>query len=138
MATLTVSAQRKHVGLYARFQQNNFKAFHVANFLRTLLRNLRGDVILLWDNAQIHKGPYMMDLRASFPRLHVEWFPAYAPELNPVEQVWQAFKGRTANTLPLNKQDIRQTLHQNKRRVRRSQARLRAFLLASDLPLPLS
>jgi len=53
------------------------------------------------------------------------------------EQVWNEFKGHTANSLPLDKQDIRNSLHANKRRVRRSQDKLRSLILASKLPAPL-
>ena len=124
------------MGLYVRFQQNNFKAVHVATFLRQLLHHLRGHVILLWDQGRIHKGAYIAQLRKDYPRLHIELFPAYAPELNPAEQVWNDFKRHTANSLPRNRRDIRNSLHANTRRVRRSQAKLRSFILASDLPSP--
>ena len=134
LATLTVSAKRKHVGLYARFREANFNAAAVADFLRTLLLQLRGHVILLWDNAKIHKGPIIAEVLRRFPRLHVEWLPAYAPELNPAEQIWHDFKHHTGNSLPTTKQDIRLSLHGNARRVRRSQRRLRSFILASELP----
>ena len=136
MATLTVSAQRKHVGLYVRFQQESFTAEHVARFLQVLLRHLHGHVILLWDGGKIHKGPIIAAFLQHHPRLHVERFPGYSPELNPVEHIWKDFKGHTANTLFLDKQDIRLSLHGNTRRVRRSQAKLRSFVLSSELPSP--
>lgn len=122
------------MGLYVRFQDDNFKAVHVADFLRTLLRHLRGHVILLWDGATIHQGPPIKHVLASNPRLHVERFPAYAPELNPVEFVWRDFKGRMANGCPFDLHDLDVTLRGNERRVRRSQTKLRSFVLASDLP----
>jgi len=137
LAVLTVSPIRRHVGLYARFQQDNFKAVHVAPFLRHLLRHLPGPVILLWDQGQIHKGPAIRQMLSDYPRLRTEQFPKYAPELNPTEQVWNEFKGHTANSLPLDKQDIRNSLHANTRRVRRSQDKLRSLILASELPSPL-
>ena len=137
LAVLTVSPIRRHIGLYARFRQDNFKAVHVAPFLRQLLRHLPGRVILLWDQGQIHKGPAIRRVLRNHPRLHTEFFPKYAPELNPAEQVWNEFKGHTANSLPLDKRDIRNSLHANKRRVRRSQDKLRALILASKLPSPL-
>ena len=137
LAVLTVSPIRRHIGLYARFQQDNFKAVHVAPFLRQLLRHMPGPVILLWDRGQIHKGPAIRQVLLDNPRLHTEFFPKYAPELNPAEQVWNEFKGHTANSLPLDKQDIRNSLHANKRRVRRSQDKLRSLILASKLPSPL-
>ena len=136
LAVLTVSPVRQRIGLYARFQQDNFKAIHVAPFLRQLLRHVPGPVILLWDRGQIHKGPHIQKVLDDNPRLHAEFFPKYAPELNPAEQVWNDFKGHTANSLPLHKQDIRNSLHANKRRVCRSQDKLRSFILASELPTP--
>ena len=136
LAVLTVSPICRHIGLYARFQQDNFKALHVALFLRQLLRHLPGPVILLWDQGQIHKGTAIRQVLSDNPRLHTQFFPKYAPELNPAEQVWNEFKGRTANSLPLDKQDIRNSLHANKRRVQRSQDKLRSLILASELPSP--
>ena len=109
---------------------------HVAPFLRHLLRHLRGPVMLLWDQGKIHKGAAIEQVRRDYPRLHIEWFPGYAPELNPAEQVWNNFKGHTANSLPRSTQDIRNSLHANARRVRRSQEKLRSLILASELPYP--
>jgi transposase len=108
----------------------------VAPFLRALLRHLPGPVTLLWDRGKIHKGSAMERVLEDYPRLDPERFPKYAPELNPAEQVWNDFKGHTANSLPLDKQDIRHSLHANTRRVRRSQDRLRSLILASELPSP--
>lgn len=122
------------MGLYVRFQQENFNAVRVAEFVRMLMQHLRGNVVLLWDQASIHKGPFIAELKRRYPRLHVEYFPGYAPDLNPTETVWGDFKGHDANSLLLTKRDIRQKLHANKRRVCRSQAKLRSFVLASDLP----
>lgn len=136
LAALTVSARRKHMGLYTRFQQDSFTAMDVANFLRMLLRHLRGHVILLWDGAPIHKGQPFRKLQERFPRLDFERLPAYAPELNPAEWIWKDFNGRMANSLLRDKQHIRQRLHRNKRRVRRTQKTLRSFVEASDLPSP--
>ena len=125
------------MGLYVYFQPTNFTARHVAAFLRGLLRHLRGPVILLWDQGSIHRGPAMAAVQRAYPRLHIEEFPAYAPELNPVEPLWNDFKGHTANSLPRDTRDIRRSLQANTRRVRRSQAKLRSFILASELPSPL-
>jgi transposase len=134
IAALTVAAKRSRMGLYVQFHQDNFSAVGVAKFLRMLLNHLRGQVILLWDGGTIHKGPFINAVRDAYPRLHLERFPGYAPELNPVEQVWNDFKGRTANSLLRNKQDIRLSLHASTRRVRSSGDKLRSFVLSSDLP----
>jgi transposase len=136
LAALTVSPKRQHVGLYIRFRAHNFQAVDVASFVRALLRHLRGHVILLWDRGAIHQGAAIAALQNSYPRLHIEEFPAYAPALNPVEQIWNDFKGHMANSLLWDRRELRRRLHANTRRVRRSQAKLRSFILASKLPSP--
>jgi transposase len=60
----------------------------VADFLRALLRPLRGHVILSWDRSAIHQGLAIEAVCQTHPRLHLEEFPAYASELNPTKQIW--------------------------------------------------
>src|SRR2546427_7954715 len=134
IAALTVAAKRARLGLYFQLRQNNFKTVHVARFLRVLLAHLRGPIVLLWDSGNIHRGPAIRAVRDVFPRLLFEPFPGYAPELNPVEQVWNDFKNHKGNSLLRCKQDIRLALHGSARRVRRSPDKLRSFVLASHLP----
>ena len=134
IAAITVASKRARMGLYVQFRQDNFTAPQVAAFLRLLLRHLRRHVILLWDGGKIHKGPHINAIRDAYPRLHLERFPAYAPELNPAEQVWNDFKRHTGNCILRGKQDIRLNLHGSTRRVRRSPDKLRSFVRASDLP----
>jgi len=121
------------MGLYTRFQQKNFNTAGFLHFVPLLLRHLRGPLILLWDQLPAHKRA-ARQLQARFARLHLEYFPGYAPELNPVEWVWKDFNGHTANSLLRDKQHIRQRLHDNKRRVSRTQKKLRSFVEASHLP----
>ena len=136
LAILTVSPVRHRVSVYVSLQEENFKAVHVGPVLRSLLQQVPGPVILLWDQGQIHKGPVIREVLLDHRRLQTEFFPKYAPELNPVEQVWHDFKSHTANSLPQNKQDIEVSIHANTYRVRRSQDKLRSFILASELPKP--
>jgi putative transposase len=49
-------------------------------------------VLVVWDNGSMHKGEATRQLRKEFPRLNIELLPPYAPELNPVEQVWSHLK----------------------------------------------
>ena len=76
LAALTVSPKRQHVGLDLRFQPDNFQAIDVADFLRALLRHLRGPIILLWDRGSIHRGPAIDAVCQAHPRLHLEECPA--------------------------------------------------------------
>jgi transposase len=63
-------------------------------FLRHLLRHLPGKLLVLWDGAPIHRGEAVQQFLAAggAERLHLETLPAYAPELNPDEGIWQYLK----------------------------------------------
>ncbi|MCY2954669.1 MAG: transposase [Planctomycetota bacterium] len=137
LAALSLSAVRPRVGLYVRFQPENFRAVHVPALLAASVGALACTRHSDLSESKIHRGPFIDHVREDFPRLQIQRFPACAPQLNPVEPVWGDFKNHTANSLPQDTQDIRNRLHANTRRVRRSPSRLRAFILASDLPSPL-
>ena len=54
--------------------------------------HLRGKVIVIWDDGPMHKGEPIREVLRQFPRLTLEPLPAYAPDLNPVEQLWNYLK----------------------------------------------
>ncbi|MBI4280108.1 MAG: transposase, partial [Armatimonadetes bacterium] len=91
--------------------------------------------ILLWDHGQPHKHRQVSRYLAAHPRWHVEWFPPYAPELNPVEQVWTYLKyGRLANFAPNNVDEIDREVRQGARRITRRPELLKSFFRHSALP----
>jgi putative transposase len=126
-----VSPKRQHVDLYLRWQQRHLQAVAIANFLRALLRHLRGHISVLWDRGSIHRGPAIEALYQAHAQLHLEEFPAYAPELNSVEQLWTDFTGHTANSVPWDRRALYRSLDATIRRIRRSRAKLRSFILTS-------
>jgi transposase len=95
-------------------------------FLRHLLRHLRGPVYVLLDNASIHRGPLVRALLARHPRLRLEYFPSYAPELNPDEGVWRWTKVELANGQPASGTVLVRDVSRSLRHFRRSQELLRA------------
>jgi len=134
ISALTVSPRRQRLGLYCHFHFTNISELEVAAFLRLLLHHLRGHILLIWDGGSIHRGAAVHHLLARHPRLHVERFPAYAPELNPDEQVWNHFKTTLANGCPLTIEELVDDLTRVARHTRRSPALLRGFIRESDLP----
>ena len=91
---LSVSPERQRLGLYYQWHHHNIRQIEVCGFLSHLLRHLRGPVIVLWDRLWLHRSPAAHDMCRRVPRLRLEYFPAYAPELNPDEQVWSLTKRR--------------------------------------------
>lgn len=131
---ISVSPRRHRLGLYYRVHRTNIHQAEVCDFLRHLLRHLRGPVIVLWDNGRIHKGPPVRAVCHRFQRLRLEFFPPYAPELNPDEGIWTLTKATLANGRPDCVTALTADLLATFRRLRRSQSALRGCITASDLP----
>jgi transposase len=130
---LAVSPKGRRLSLYFRFHHENITSADAADFLRHLLRHLPGPVIVIWDNAQIHKGQAVRELCRN-PRLHLEALPPYAPELNPDEGVWAHAKRALANGRPDDEWELLDELLAILYGVARSQRHLRGFIRQSDLP----
>ena len=73
-------------------------------FLDQLLRTVPGRIVVVWDNLGAHRAKSVQRfVHRHRARLKLEYLPAYAPELNPVEQAWAYLKGhRLANYAPEN------------------------------------
>jgi transposase len=134
ISAVTVSFRRQRLGLYFHLHRENISQAEVTLFLRYLLREIRGPIVLLWDGGGIHTGQETQDFLHRHPRLHVESFPAYAPELNPDEQVWNHCKAALANGRPDNLDELMATLVSVTQEARRNRPLLRSFVTGSDLP----
>lgn len=135
ISTLTVSPGRKRLGLYCQFHPNkNIRAPQVIQFLRHLLRHIRGHIVLLWDRGLQHRAGIVREFLRNTPRLHVHLLPPYAPELNPDELVWNHMKRSLANSIPKDTADLHLQLRRPLKRLRQSQRLLRSCINASELP----
>ena len=107
-------------------------------FVRQLKRHFRGRrVLLLWDGLGAHRSRTM---RAYLGRqrawLTVERLPGYAPELNPIEQVWGNVKGgELANVCAADLAALRHPAHRGFARIRRQPQLAFAFLRHAGLTL---
>jgi transposase len=105
-----------------QLRKGNFNAVSLIRFLKTLRRHFRGRrVILLWDRLPGHKAKVMQAYLASQRHwLRMEWLPAYAPELNPIEFLWGHAKGGDlANQLVEDTDDVVAALCRELSRARR-------------------
>lgn len=99
IAGLTVAHRRRRIGLYFAVHEKNISAEQVQDFMRGVQRQLRRSLIVIMDRAPIHRKAARV-LQAD-GRFDVEWLPSYAPDLNPVEHVWNHSKyGDLANFIP--------------------------------------
>jgi transposase len=107
--------------VYFQTRPGSYTDDRLIAFLRTLKRHFRGrPIILLWDGLPAHKSGRMRGyLARQRPWLQVERLPAYAPDLNPVEQLWGTIKGRDlANLCPTEILALRRPLRSGFARVR--------------------
>ena len=76
-------------------QPGSYNDESIMEFLCELHRHLDGDkVTLIWDGLPSHRSKVMQAfLKSQRKWLVVERLPGYAPDLNPVEQVWGNLKG---------------------------------------------
>lgn len=103
-------------------------------FMEDLVREIHGPVILLHDQAKAHHGEAWAELLYENPQLIIEDFPAYAPELNPVEFLWKHVKAEEmANYSPQYLTQLLETLHEQLVLIARDQDRLRSCFDSSEL-----
>jgi putative transposase len=131
---ISVSPQRQHLSLYYLLFFDNIGQEEVCRFLRELLRHLRGPVVVLLDNSSTHYGAPLAELLRQHPRLHLEHFPAYAPELNPDEGIWSLAKRELANSCPLDTDELMDDIIGSINGLRTSPQKLRGCILQSGLP----
>ena len=131
---IAVSPRRFHCVLYCHLYEDNIQGAEAQAFLRHLLRQIRGHVIVLLDNGNIHRGDPVQDLLARTRRLHLVPFPAYAPELNPDEGVWNHLKSLLANGRPNTQDELMNVLADEICRLAASQPLLRGCIRQSELP----
>ena len=106
-AAVTLPPRRQRLGVYFRMYEHNIDRQDVVSFVGPLLRMIRRKVVLILDRWSVHRAAVAV-LHKRYPdRLTIEWLPAYAPELNPAEQVWNHTKyGDLANFIPDHIDDV--------------------------------
>jgi transposase len=103
----------------------------VVRFLQHLLRHIPGKLLVIWDGSPIHRAQVVKDFLAqgAAQRLHLEPLPAYAPELNPDEWLWQYLKRRELRNVCCHSlTELRDELRLAVARVRHKLAVIRAWI----------
>ena len=119
-------------------QPKSIKEDAVIAYLEALHQSVPGPIVLLWDHLQAHCSHKVAEfLSQNRDWLHVEWFPSYAPELNPMEYFWSAAKGKPlANLAPDHLEQLQKAIERAHRRTRKQPHMLQEFLIASKLYEP--
>lgn len=139
ISALCIAPRKNRLSLYFRLHPDaNINADAVVAFLRCLLKELSGHVIVVWDRFQPHRSKKVQKLLGSKPCLHLDFFPPYAPELNPVEYVWAHTKmNPMANMTAMELDALATATRGNMRSLQKKQLLLRSFFKKSGLSLRL-
>jgi transposase len=75
-------------------QCHNYRGPDIVKFLKKLMKNIKGKILLLWDGATIHRTQPVKDFLASIRKnkFIIQPFPGYAPDTNPSEGIWNYLK----------------------------------------------
>jgi transposase len=125
--------------LYFRLHPNaNINAERVVDFLGQLEAQVDASMVLIWDRLNAHRAIRVQKFLADHPQLVTEFFPPYAPELNPIEYVWGYLKLKPlANLAFFDLDQLATTARRHAWSLQRKPENLRSFLRHSPLSLRL-
>jgi transposase len=80
--------------VYILEQDRAFKGEDVVRFLKHLMHQIPGKLLVIWDGSPIHRSRAVKDFLESgvSSRVQLAQLPGYAPDLNPDEGVWKHLK----------------------------------------------
>ncbi len=137
ISAITLAPHRCRIGLYWSIQRENICAEGVVAFLRSLSRNIHRGIILIMDRWSVHRAKTLWRyLEAHSKTVRVEWLPAYAPDLNPVEQVWNHSKyADLANLAPEHIEELDHVVSASISSTQKQTHLLRSFFQTAGLAL---
>ncbi len=136
ISAITVSPQRRRLGLYFDILDHHVKTDDFERFVVYLLRRLSRPIILVMDRYSVHRAAAKRLGGRFGRRVCFEWLPAYAPELNPDEQVWNRAKYTDlANFIPDDVNELGHAMAASFRQTGSQQRLLRSFFQHAKLPL---
>lgn len=120
---------------YFRLFPGSIKAPQVIQFLQHLQRHIPSKLLILWDGLPAHRSRAVRDFIAGQRgRIHVDYLPAYAPELNPVEYIWGHCKQHELpNLCPKDFFHLTRAARQALGRMRRRPTLVEAFWKQAEL-----
>lgn len=124
--------------LYTLVRQTPLNGLHCVQFLEHLLHETAKRLLVIWDGSPIHRGPDVREFLAAGAarRIHLEKLPPYAPDLNPVEELWQQLKHvEMRNVVCRDLEELHLEFHLAIGRVRQKSHLLKSFFAAAGLGL---
>ena len=107
---------------------HSMKTPDFVQFLERLLVGAKKPLFLIVDNLKVHKNGTVDDfVLATGGKLRLFYLPAYAPELNPDELVWNDLKRRLGRQGCRNRRELKSAVIGHLRRLQKTPAKVRSF-----------
>jgi transposase len=124
--------------VWSLVRQTSLTGMETIEFLLHLLRQAGPRLLIVWDHSPIHRraevGAFLAE--PAVREVRVEWLPPYAPELNPVEYLWQHIKHVEMRNLScMDLEELHMELHLALGRIRQKPHLLLGFFEAAGLTL---
>ena len=136
ISAVTLSPLGCRFGIYFQIHHQNIRFGEVVAFLKLLHRHLGRKFILVLDRYSVHRKALRLLKEEHHSWLDVEWLPPYAPELNPVEPLWNHSKYvDLANFIPAGIEDLYEAVDASISSTKSNSALVRSFFHYAKLKL---
>ena len=120
---------------YFRLHEGSIKSPQIIEFLKAVHASVGRKLLIIWDRLQAHRSKavhhYVEQLRGA---IALEYLPAYAPELNPVEYIWGYLKHHAMpNYCAADLDDVSDLARSNLRSMQRRGTLVDAFWRQAEL-----
>ena len=131
-----ISAVTSNGQLFFRMhQKKSVKDYDIVNFLRQMLNQIEGRIILYMDGLPQHRSKKMKKFLSKHDRLEIRRLPAYSPDMNPDEGVWSYIKTRMLPNLSIKTaKDLKKKVKSSLHRLQKRKDLIISFLLHAELP----
>ena len=124
--------------LWFALHEGSIRAPQVIKFIQQLQARIGQKLLLIWDGLSAHRSRAVRAFLAGLgDAVRVEWLPAYAPELNPVEFLWGHLKNHDlANVTPDCLWKLSKAARNALFKAQERPSVIHAFWVQTELPFP--
>lgn len=122
--------------IYFRLQSGSMNKYDFLDFLEDIKIELKGKkLLLIWDGLPAHRAKTVVNyIKSQKSWLRVERYPAYAPELSPVEFIWSPMKTKDlANLPPKGLKHLKRTVIKSFKRIGANKTLLKSCLRKAEV-----
>ncbi len=128
-----ISAVTQRGDMRFSFIEGKMDSARFIQFLKKLRKDAGRPIIVIADNARYHHSKETQQfIEAEADSILMAFLPAYSPELNPDEQVWNHAKARLSKLPVLNAKGMKQSLTSILRSIQKQKSLVQSFFRLTD------